>query len=98
MAGLVWILCCLFVQQDEAFRSEVLPWDQLREKLADGGYRAMDRAEFGELKRQSEKRGGGSPQRPWIRRAEYQAKFQGEELSAGQLNFQLYDAGAASAA
>lgn len=98
MAGLVWILCCLFLQQEEAFRSEVLPWEQLRDKLADGGYRAIDRSEFGELMRHSEKRSVGSPQRPWIRRAEYQADFKGGELSAGQLTFQLYDAGAASAA
>ena len=98
MAGLVWILCCLFLQQEDAFRSEVLPWEQLREKLADGGYRAIDRSEFRELTRHSEKRGVGSPQHPWIRRAEYQAEFQGGELTEGQLTLQLYDAGAASAA
>jgi hypothetical protein len=73
----------LFLQQEEAFRSEVLPWEQLRDKLADGGYRAIDRSEFGELMRHSEKRSVGSPQRPWIRRAEYQAGSAGPPAAGG---------------
>ncbi|MFM7056951.1 MAG: hypothetical protein ACKO2P_08510 [Planctomycetota bacterium] len=98
MAGLICMLCCLFLQQWEDLRTEVLPWEQLREKLAGGGYRAIERAEYGDLLRRSEERGEASPQRPWIRRAEYQAEFRGGELSGGQLTFQLYDIAAASAA
>ena len=73
-------------------RTEELSWDDLRGRVAGGGYRAMELGDYRRLLRECEVKGVGMavPARPWIRRAEYEAEFRGGALTGGRLKFFLY--------
>ena len=73
-------------------RTEELSWDDLRGRVAGGGYRAMELGDYRRLLRECEVKGVGLavPARPWIRRAEYEAEFRGGALTGGRLKFFLY--------
>ena len=101
------MICCVLQQPPGVegtgavtgeLRVQRLGWEELQAALAGGEYRAISGVEYDELQRLTKEQQQGSPQRPWIRRAEYRAEFRGIELGGGQVTFQLYDAGAARAA
>lgn len=99
-----WLLICgsVWAQSVEEsgltqdLRIEELDWSSLRSRLSGGEYEGVERTVFEELSRAAAAAGavGESeiPERPWIRRAEYEAEFRGDMLSGGRLRFFLYDA------
>lgn len=74
-------------------RSQTLPLNELREKIANGEYLPIPRSRMDELaanaRRTTEPR--MIDQRPKIREGKYSAEFSGTRLESGQLTFQLYD-------
>jgi hypothetical protein len=93
MAGLLWMMCCVLLQEPGVegtatvtgeLRAQRLEWEALRAAVAGGEYRAISGAEYEELRRLSGEQQREAQQRPWIRRAEYRAEFRGIELVGGR--------------